>query len=155
VARPVDAAHVPPEFKGVRTMFSAFHHFRPDAASAILEDAFRCRRGICIFEAGSNTLPGVAAMLGVPLMVLALMPFVRPFRWGYAAFTYLIPLLPFIVMWDGIVSILRTYSPEQLKQMTKDLHAPDYGWEIGVIHIPGMPSKLPYLIGRPLGNGAS
>src|SRR5215469_6099310 len=29
---PVDAVHVPPKLTGVRTMFSAFHHFRPDAA---------------------------------------------------------------------------------------------------------------------------
>lgn len=29
---PLDATRVPPRLTGVRTMFSAFHHFRPNAA---------------------------------------------------------------------------------------------------------------------------
>jgi hypothetical protein len=49
---------------GVRTMFSAFHHFLPDAAKAILKDAFDRRRAICIFESGSGTLSAAVAMMG-------------------------------------------------------------------------------------------
>jgi len=59
---------------------------------------------------GSGTWLGVLSMLGVPLAVLALMPLARPFRWAYLVFTYLIPLLPLIVLWDGIVSMLRIYA---------------------------------------------
>jgi len=80
VADPVDATRVPPNLAGVRTMFSAFHHFRPDAARAILRDAFDRSRAICIFESGPGTLLGVATMALVPFNVLALMPFARPFR---------------------------------------------------------------------------
>jgi hypothetical protein len=86
---PVDATQVPKELTGVRTMFSAFHHFRPDAARAILRDAFERRRAICIFESGSGTPLGIIAMLGVPLAVLALMPLASPFRWAYLLVTYL------------------------------------------------------------------
>jgi len=39
LSEPLDATRVPPGRAGVRTMFSAFHHFRPEAAHAILEDA--------------------------------------------------------------------------------------------------------------------
>jgi hypothetical protein len=131
-------------------MFSAFHHFRPDAATAILKDAFDRRRAICIFESGSGTLLAAGSMIGVPLAVLALMPFARPFRWAYLAFTYLIPLMPLILLWDGMVSILRIYSPEQMKKLTEDLEAPDYAWEIGGIQVLGIPGGLPYLIGRPI-----
>jgi hypothetical protein len=150
LAESVDATRVSPELAGVRTMFSAFHHFRPDAARAILKDAFDHRRAICIFEAGSGTLLAAATMLGVPLAVLALMPFSRPFRWAYCAFTYLIPLMPLIVLWDGMVSLLRIYSPEQMKRLTEGLQAPDYTWEIGGIHVTGIAGELPYLIGRPI-----
>jgi hypothetical protein len=129
-------------------MFSAFHHFRPEAARAILEDAFRRRLSICIFESGSGTLLGVATMLLVPLNVLAMMPIARPFRWPYLVFTYLIPLLPLIVFWDGIVSMLRIYSPEQMKELTESLRAPDYAWEMGRLRVRGIPGGLPYLIGR-------
>jgi len=150
LAEPVDATHVSPKLTGVRTMFSAFHHFRPDAAKAILKDAFDRRRAICIFEAGSGTLRTAGMMLGVPVAVLALMPFARPFRWGYLAFTYLIPLVPLILLWDGMVSLLRVYSPEQMKALTEDLQAPDYGWEMGGIKVRGIAGELPYLIGRPI-----
>ncbi|HEY3835033.1 MAG TPA: class I SAM-dependent methyltransferase [Bryobacteraceae bacterium] len=147
-SKPVDATHVPPDLNGVRTIFCAFHHFRPEAARAVLEDAFRHRRSICIFESGAGKLLGAATMLIVPLNVIAMMPFVRPFRFGYFLFTYLIPLLPLIVFWDGVVSMLRIYSPEQMKEFTADLQASDYVWEVGRLCVPRIPGGLPYLIGR-------
>jgi hypothetical protein len=150
LAEPVDATRVPPKLAGVRTMFSAFHHFRPEAAKAILKDAFERRRTICIFESGPGMLLGVVTMVLVPVNVLLLMPFARPFRWAYLVFTYLIPLMPLIVCWDGIVSMLRIYSPEQMKELREDLQAPDYTWEIGRIRARGIPGGLPYLIGRPI-----
>ena len=145
---PVDARCVPAELEGVRTMFSAFHHFDPDAGRCILEDAFRRRLTICIFEGGSGTFSGFASMWLVPLSVLAIMPFVRPFRWGYLIFTYLIPLVPLIVFWDGMVSMLRIYSPKQMEELVYGLEAPDYIWEIGQLSVPRIPGGLPYLIGR-------
>ena len=150
LSEPVDATRLSPKLVGVRTMFSAFHHFRPDAAKAILKDAFDRRRAICIFESGPGTLLGVAMTVLVPGHVLALMSFARPFRWAYLVFTYPIPLMPLILLWDAIVSNLRIYSPEQMKRLTEDLQAPDYAWEIGRIRIRGIPGGLPYLIGRPV-----
>lgn len=149
INEPVDARRVSPKLKGIRTMFSAFHHFRPVEAKAILKDAFDLRRPICIFESGPGTLLGVASMVVVPVNVLLLMPFARPFRWSYLLFTYLIPLLPVMVLWDGVVSMLRVYSPEHMKELTQDLQASDYAWEIGRIAARGIPGGLPYLIGRP------
>jgi hypothetical protein len=93
-AEPVDATRVPPNLAGVRTMFSAFHHFRPDAAKAILKDAFDRRRAICIFESGSGKLLNLGMALGHPIVLLALMPLARPFRRSYLVFTYPIPLAP-------------------------------------------------------------
>lgn len=142
--------HVPPKLTGVRTMFSAFHHFRPDAARGILKDAFEHRRTICVFESGSGTPLGMVAMLGVPLAVLVLMPFARPSRWAHLLFTYLIPLLPFLMLWDGMVSMLRIYSLDQMRRLTADFRAPDYHWELGHIKVRGIPDRLPYLIGRPI-----
>jgi hypothetical protein len=147
---PVDAMHVPLKLTGVRTMFSAFHHFRPDAARAILRDAYERGRSICIFESGSGTLLGIIAMLGVPLAVFVLMPLARPFRWQHLLFTYLVPVIPFIVLWDGIVSMLRIYSPEQMQKLATDLQSINYSWEFGHIKVRGIPDRLPYLIGRPI-----
>jgi len=150
LAEPVDAASVPPKLAGVRTMFSAFHHFRPNAAKSILRDAFEHRRAICVFESGSGTLLTAGMMVGVPIAVLLLMPFARPFRWTYAVFTYLIPLTPLVVLWDGMVSLFRVYSPKQMKKLTAEFEAPDYVWEIGRIEGRSIPGGLPYAIGRPI-----
>lgn len=147
---PIDARCVPPQLTGVRTMFTAFHHFEPRDARSILENAFQRRLPICIFEGGSGTFAGVASMLLVPFTVLALMPFVRPLRWKYLLFTYLIPVLPLMVCWDGVVSMLRTYSPEQMQELVRDFQTPDYVWEIGRLRVPRLPGGLPYLIGRPI-----
>jgi len=150
---PVDATRVPANLTGVRTcvltMFSAFHHFRPNAAKAILKDAFDRHRAICIFESGTGGWLGVAGALGMPLHVLALMPFARPFRWAYLFFTYVIPVVPLLLTWDAIVSNLRIYGPAQMRELTADLRAPDYMWEIGSMRLLGLPFALPYLIGRP------
>jgi len=150
VEEPVDATHVSTKLAGVRTMFSAFHHFRPEAAKAILKDAFDQRRAICIFESGSRTLRTAGMMIGVPVAVLALMPFARPFRWPYLVFTYLIPLIPLILLWDSMVSLSRCYSLEQMKELIEDLKASDYDWEIGGIQVRGIPGGMSYLIGRPI-----
>jgi hypothetical protein len=149
IAEPVDATRVPPHLLGVRTMFSAFHHFRPQAAKAILKDAYDRHRAICIFESGPGTPLGIALMLGVPINVLAFMPFARPFRWKYLLFTYLIPIVPLLMLWDGIVSMLRIYSPEQMEAMIDDLRGPGYAWETGRIYLKGL-GGFPYLIGRPI-----
>ena len=47
---PVDARSVPAELDGFRTVFTAFHHFRPAEARAILADAVQRRQGIGVFE---------------------------------------------------------------------------------------------------------
>ena len=92
----------------------------------------------------------MAAMLGVPLAVLVLMPLARPWRWANLLFTYVVPLLPFLILWDGMVSMLRIYSPDQMRELTADLQVPDYQWEIGNIKVRGIPGRVPYLIGGPI-----
>jgi hypothetical protein len=46
-------------------------------------------------------------------------------------FTYLVPVLPPMLTWDGVVSVLRTYRVADLEAMTADLSSPDYRWEMG------------------------
>jgi hypothetical protein len=146
---PVDAARVPDALPGIRTMFASFHHFRPQAARGILHDAFERRRPICIFEGTSRTLAAIASTLLIPLLVLLLTPWVRPFSWIQILLTYLVPILPLLIFWDGLVSQLRTYSVQELEEFTRDLRAGAYRWEVGLVQIPRMPAGVPYLIGWP------
>jgi hypothetical protein len=66
----VDASDVPADFGGVRTLFTSFHHFRPEEAREVLEDAVDKADGIGIFEYTERdfliwTLP----VLLIPLLV--------------------------------------------------------------------------------------
>jgi hypothetical protein len=145
---PVDAARVPPNLRGIRTMFASFHHLTPRMAHDVLRDAFERRQTICIFEGSSRAAASVASMLLVPLMVLLLTPKVRHVSWVQIVFTYVVPILPLLIFWDGLVSQLRTYSVKELKELTQGLHSSEYRWETGLMQIQRMPAGLPYIIGR-------
>lgn len=145
---PVDARAVPSTLAGVRTMFAVFHHLKRDAAKGVLRDAFEQRRAIAIFEGTARTPAAVLISLLIPLLVLVLTPRVRPLSATQLLFTYLVPVLPLLIFWDGLVSQLRTYSPDDLRALTADLQAPDYQWTIGSLTAPGIPFSVPYLVGR-------
>jgi len=151
--QPVDATRVPGELPGFRTMFTAFHHFRPDQACAVLADVVRQRQGIAVFEATDRSALALLLTLLVPLMVLFMTPFIRPFRWSRLLWTYLIPLMPIVTLFDGLVSCLRTYSVQELHDLTARLEPNDYHWEIGTVKGKTAPIPITYLIGVPIENG--
>ncbi|MDC6367722.1 MULTISPECIES: hypothetical protein [Flavobacteriaceae] len=129
---PVDARQVPTHLKGFRTQFLSLHHFRPQDAQKILQNAVDTGCGIGIFEAQERSLPSIVAMLFSPISVLLTTPFIRPFKWGRLIFTYLIPIVPLFVLWDGVVSSLRTYSVKEMEALVENLENSDsYNWEIG------------------------
>ena len=149
--QPVDATRVPDELAGFRTMFSAFHHFRPEQARTVLADAVRKREGIAVFEGTQRSVLAMLLMLLVPLMVLLLTPFIRPFRWSRLFWTYLIPVVPLVSLFDGWVSCVRTYSVQELRELTEALDAKNYHWEIGST---SGPIPISFLIGVPIENAA-
>jgi hypothetical protein len=145
---PVSAARVPLKLGGLRTLFTTFHHFSAPMARAVLEDAFTQRQPICIFEATSRTGLAIAFSLFIPFLVLILTPSVRPLSMSQLFFTYLIPVIPLIAFWDGLVSQLRTYSLPELQALTANFNSPDFVWEYGVLEASRVPFKAGYLIGR-------
>lgn len=146
---PVDATNVPAELDGFRTMFSSFHHFPPAQALAILQNAVDAKQGIGIFEVTSRTASAVAMMFLWFLTPFLFTPSIRPFRWSRVFYTYVIPIIPLVLLFDGLVSCFRTYQPRELRELIKDLAGPEYRWEIG--EQSGVFGALPitYLIGYP------
>lgn len=149
VEKPVDAVDVPKELKGFRTQFVSFHHFKPDQARRILQNAAESGMPIGIFEATERSFMNFIAMLFTPIVVMLAVPFIKPFKWSRIIFTYLIPAIPFFTMWDGLVSVLRTYSIEEMKEMTSSIDVPGYRWEIGKVKNKKGPALL-YLLGYPV-----
>ena len=146
VKEPIDARNVPGELKGLRTQFLSLHHFKPSDASQILQNVIDSNSSIAVFEAQERSLPSVLAMLFSPISVLLTTPFIRPFKMGRILFTYLIPIVPMFVLWDGVVSSFRTYSIKEMNTLVTNLEGgDDYDWDIGKVK--SGPGVILYLLG--------
>lgn len=150
--QPVDATRVPAQLPGIRTIFNGFHHFRPESARAILQAAVDDRSPIFIAEFVERTPLCILGMLFPPLSAFFLIPLIRPFRWQWLVYTYLIPVIPLFILWDGLVSCLRVYSPKELDGLIAQLSDKEsFTWETGRLPLPGAPSRSTYLVGVPRG----
>jgi hypothetical protein len=149
-ANPVNALAVPEHLAGFRVIFSAFHHFPPAAAEAMLRDAVRAGTGIGVFEgAGKHWGELLLACTLLPVAQLLLTPFFRPFRLSRLVFTYLIPLIPLCTIWDGAVSILRLYSPAELLALARVADpSGHFSWQAGKKRHWWGP-QVTYLVGWP------
>jgi hypothetical protein len=148
-SEPVDATEVPETLDGFRTVFFAFHHFRQAHASAILRDAVKQGKGIAIFEITQRTPRSIFIFLLTSLVFPFYVPFMRPLTWERLIWTYLIPIGTIVVLFDSLVSCLRTYSISELKEMTMDINAKGYLWEVGEVKMSRVPVPITYLLGYP------
>jgi hypothetical protein len=144
----VDASAVPVELSGFRTMFVSFHHFNPLQAKKILEDAAGKNEPIAIFEYTEKNFVNFIFCLLAPVLVMLFTPFIRPITFKKLLLTYIIPAIPLFTMWDGFVSMLRTYNIEEMQEMTSKIYGTNYKWEIGRVHVGGSLNIL-YLLGYP------
>lgn len=149
IPEPVDATAVPAHVTGVRTIFSSFHHFPPAVARAILQHAAESRAAIGVFEGASKSWLELLLLWAVfPVLILLVTPFIRPFRLSRLFFTYIIPLIPLGIIWDGTVSLLRIYTPQMLQRMVADIQVPGFAWRTGKAGTrPG--KHVIYVIGYP------
>ncbi|MBI2061063.1 MAG: hypothetical protein HYT87_15045 [Nitrospirae bacterium] len=147
ISTPVDAAAVPHDLKGVRTIFNAFHHMPSPVARAILRDAVESGAPIGIFEVVEQRM-ALPAIGFVPIGVLLSAPLIRPPKLQRLLLTYLVPVLPFFTMWDGVVSCMRVFTPRQLERLTEGLtDGNGYRFEIGRLS-PGIGRpRITYLLG--------
>lgn len=131
---------------GLRTQFLSFHHFKPKDAQQILQNAIDTNSSIAIFEGQERSVPSIIAMILSPISVLLTTPFIRPFKIGRIIFTYLIPIVPILVLWDGVVSSLRTYSVKEMNELISKLNNKEnFSWEVGKVK--SGPAKILYLVG--------
>ena len=151
---PVDARAVPPHLIGLRTICNAFHHFAPKMAVEVLSDARRAGQPIAVFEIPQRSARTIIPLILTPIFVLLATPFIRPFRWARLFWTYLVPLVPITCWWDGLVSQLRAYEPEELLALADRVPA-GFEWKAGRVPIGVTPGELTYLIGMPLGRATN
>jgi hypothetical protein len=157
VTEPVDARAVPSKLAGMRTMFTAFHHLRPDDAVALLRDARDAGAPVGVFDVGSartdakslvQTLVFLAfAPITFPLMYWVLTPLLGRLSWQRVVFTYLVPLMPMVTAWDFMATAFRSYTVAEMKQMVASLEQEGYVWEVGETGTKQVP--VSYIVGYP------
>ncbi len=151
-ASAVDATRVPEDLDGLRTVFSAFHHFEPERARQVLLDSVRRGMPIAVFEVQQRR---ISSIVGVPLMMFAgsflLTPFIGRVSLARLALTYVLPVAPLCIAWDSLVSCLRSYTPEELMQLTQDEVLSPYQWQSGQLRARGPLGsyRISFLTGLP------
>jgi hypothetical protein len=145
-ARAVDARDIPTDLKGARVFYGSFHHFDPGDARGILHAAVQANVPITIFEATERSVRGIAVCSLIPILVLVMMPLIRPVRLLWLVLTYLLPILPAVILWDGLVSSLRSYTQRELGGFVETFKS--YQWEVGVLLGPRQ-EHISYLCGAP------
>jgi len=151
---PVDARRVPHELKGLRTFFNAFHHFAPDDATEILRSAGEAGQPIAIVEVSERRITAIVPLFLTPLFVWLATPFIRPVSWSRLLLTYLLPAVPLTCLWDGLVSQLRAYRPDELLELGRQAVPSGFHWEAGTDRAPGAPGRITYLVGWPTGTAS-
>ena len=146
---PVSALHPPDGDFDAWTIFTGLHHFGPDDVIRIMREAQRRGVRFAAFEATSRSAAGVAVTLLIPLLVLAMMPRVRPRKLLPLLLTYLPPILPFLIWWDGLASTLRTYTADELRDFAERVDDGAYRWSVEELRSSSGPIPVLALVGRP------
>ncbi|KAK1713665.1 uncharacterized protein CLUP02_16554 [Colletotrichum lupini] len=136
----VDAAHAPRELvdgytskgKKVFRLFNlAFHHFDDPLAKAILKNTLETSDGFAIMELQGRDLLSfiMPAVLGIGCFIFAPLYAWRLRSFSVLVFTYLIPIIPFVLVFDGYISALRTRTPDEVEALMKSCGGRTEGWE--------------------------
>lgn len=135
VASPVDATDCDLGAGGdsLRTIVSAFHHMPSSLAVRILQNAVATGSPIAVVEGTQRCLWDLLTIpVFVPAIQLLVTPLIKPFRPSRLLFTYILPVLPLMCIWDCAISVLRTYRPNELREMARQAD-PDcsFRWSCG------------------------
>lgn len=115
----VDAMDPDPPGTGPLTLFNAFHHFTPEQQEQLVR--LHGPRGLLVHEVlQPNAFVFLKILFTTTVGQLLLAPFVRPFRWERLFFTYVLPINLITIPWDGMVSVLRSDTPERLMERMRN-----------------------------------
>lgn len=99
----------------LRSMFSIFHHLTPDQARRMLASACSDSDGILVAEGVRRAvLPAVMMAMLLPVYMFV-MPLAAPhFTARRLLFSMVIPIIPLMMAFDGVASVLRAYTADEI-----------------------------------------
>lgn len=143
----VDCLKFKPETNSFYTLFTSFHHFRPEECRTLISNLTQSSSGLAICEVTGRSPLAFLMLFPVCLSMFFVTPWVKPFRVSRLFWTYCFPAAPLIAFIDGVISNFRTYNVEQLQRLLPG-EAAQYTWSIGQEKTrEGL--RVTYLIGVP------
>lgn len=139
VPSPVDAANAPHDLlsmagtqeqdKKIFRLFSlAFHHFPNPLATRILHNTLTHSSGFAIFELQGRDLGSIITILGMFPLLWAGSWWWFWGDWGLLFWTYVVPVVPFVLVFDGVISCLRTRREGEVLGLIRECGASMEGW---------------------------
>lgn len=126
VSTPVDAAAAPAELfanRGKKPVFRlfnlAFHHFDDGLARAILKNTVETSHGFAIFELQSRDIPSFISCLLFGFFIFLIAPLLYWWSPQILFFVYVVPIVPFVLVYDGLVSSLRTRTADEVELLLR------------------------------------
>ncbi len=107
--------------EGALTVFTGFHHLKPDEALNFIRTTSFHDKPIFVAEFTERKFSKVLGMILAPLIVFVDTLNIKPLSVLRLLFTYFVPVIPLIYSWDGAVSHLRTHTMEELQKMFRTL----------------------------------
>jgi hypothetical protein len=133
--QPINVLNIITEKEKLYTMYNAFHHFDDEQQRNILQLFSTNQSSILIVEI---LTPSFFTFLNVvfsgTIGQLILTPFVKPFSFWRLFFTYVIPVNIFTVVYDGIISVLKSKSVKQYQILTSKVIQVNYSIEVLCFH---------------------
>ena len=115
---PVSALDTHPELPTLRSICTAFHHFPANMATRIVETAVHEGQGLFILEPFKRDTRHFMMVLLTGPWIFMLTPFFSErFSFRKLLFCTLLPIVPVMIWWDGVISVLRIHAPEEVEQM--------------------------------------
>ena len=145
---PVDVLALIPQHRICYTMYNGFHHFSPGDQAALIKKMVEGRNGFLFAEIlEPRIFTMIKILLTATLLQVFTAPFIKPFSLKRLFFTYIIPVNLFTVLYDGIISVIRSGSVNQYRKLFEELSSDDFevavgrfnNWKGPVIYIKGNP----------------
>lgn len=115
----------------LRSICTGFHHLTPEQARRFLAAVTARTDGLFIMEPMPRTwLSPLMSLLTLPLLMLAPF-FAHRFSLKKLALSTLLPLVPLMIVFDGVVSALRMYHPDELLVLLPESARKQWRWEWG------------------------
>ncbi|KAI1265387.1 hypothetical protein F5Y18DRAFT_50924 [Xylariaceae sp. FL1019] len=165
VPEPVDASNVSPNLlnghvskdKKVFRLFNlAFHHFDDNLAGKVLEDTIETSDGFGIFELQSRDLPSLAACVLFGFVAWIFTLFLYWWNPPMLLFGFCIPIVPFVLFFDGVISALRTRTFSEVDQLFHTCSKNGSDWELrsGTETFLWPVGRMTWIIGTKMGSEA-